>query len=106
MKKFLTFIFAFVFCVAGGALLSSSLITQAEDMSADVDYNEIEIASTQDFVSTFNSSSTYNNSNIKLILTADLDFSETDLSTLYQTRRTFTGFFEGNGYTISNINLS
>lgn len=106
MKKILTFIFAFVFCVAGGALLSSSLITQAEDMSADVDYNEIEIASTQDFVSTFNSSSTYNNSNIKLILTSDLDFSETDLSTLYQTRRTFTGFFEGNGYTISNITLS
>lgn len=107
MKKFLTFIFAFVFCIAGGAMLLSSFPIQSEQAVAeDIDYNEIEIASTQDFVSTFNSSSTYNNSNIKLILTADLDFSETDLSSLYQVHRTFTGFFEGNGYTISNINLS
>ena len=106
MKKILLFIFAFIFCISGGAMLSSSLVTQAEDTTVDIDYNEIEIASTQDFISTFNSSTTYNNSNIKIVLTSDLDFSDADLSSLYQTRRTFTGFFEGNGYTISNITLS
>ncbi len=106
MKKIIL-ILAFVFCVFGGNLLSSSLISKAEEIKIDdVSYNEIYINSTQDFVSTFSLSSTYNNSNIKIILNNDLDFSNTDLSTLYQTKRTFTGFFDGNGYTISNITLS
>ena len=103
MKKLLTFIFAFVLCIGGGlALAPSSLLSLAEEPS----YQEVYINSAQQFISTFNSSTTYDNENIKIILNRDINLNNSDLSQIYQTRRVFQGVLDGNGFTISNFTLT
>ena len=101
MKKIYVFLFAFLMCLSGG-MISTSYFSNAEDIS----YREIVVSDAQTFVSTLNSASTYNDPTVKIILNDDLDFTDINLSSLYQERRTFQGVLDGNGYTISNITLS
>lgn len=102
MKKFFGFVLSLFLVLSGGIVVGIPTYSFAEDNDA----VNLTISTPDEFVSTFKASTTYNNQNVNITLTADLDFSETDLSSIYQTKNTFCGTFDGNGWTISNINLS
>lgn len=102
MKKTFIFLFAILLCMTGGIAVASSF----DVASAEVEYDEVEVSNGQQLLSTLSALSTYDNDSIKIVLTGDIDLEGIDLSSLYLERRTFTGFFEGNGYEISNFTLS
>ena len=102
MKKFFGFVLSLMLVLTGGLLISNPVNSFAEGG----DPINIEISSTDDFVSTFKASTTYNNENVIIKLTKDLDFSNVDLTAIYQTKNAFCGTFDGSGYSISNISLS
>lgn len=100
MKKFYIYLLSFLFMLGGGMTIASPLISNADEQNA------ISISTTDEFITTFTSSATYNDSNVSIILNEDLNFEGEDLSRLYQTRNIFCGTFDGNGHTISNLNLT
>jgi len=109
MKKIIFSILSFIFIVAGGNFISSAFFADAEETT-----KIINISSVTDFVNVFgvNASGTYNgvkvydNPNVCIKLSSPLDFSETNLSSIYSSQKTFKGTFDGNGKTISNITLT
>ena len=106
MKKVFVFLFAFLFCLSGGILLTSSFNMDKVASAEDINYSEINVSNGQQLLSTLSANSTYNNPNVKIVLTDDIDLEGIDLSPAYLERRVFTGFFEGNGYEVSNFTLS
>ena len=107
MKKI--FIFTFGLVLAGFSLLFfNNNIVQADSLNLNADdivYEDVAVDN-DNFVEVLSSSSTYNNSTIRLVLQEDIDLLGDDLSTLYENLNVFTGTFDGNGYTISNLSLS
>ena len=104
MKKIFIYIFAFVLCLAGGAGLLT-FDTQDISRAEDTVYNEISV-NQENFMSALSASSTYGNSNVKLILEEDIDLAGQDLSSLYTELKVFNGVFDGNGHTISNLTFT
>ena len=100
MKKLYIYLLSFLFVLGGGLSITSPLISYADEQ------NSISISTTGEFITAFTSSATYNDSNVSIILNADLNFEGEDLSRIYKSKNIFCGTFDGNGHTISNLNLT
>ena len=96
MKKFFIPMIAFIFLLSG-ATAASSFVSQAQDGEEEV----VKIYDGEDFVSAITSEN-FEDENLTIILENDIDFSEVDLKTAYETEKVFKGTFDGNGQTISN----
>ena len=100
MKKFFIPMIAFIFLLSG-ATAASSFVSQAQDGEEEV----VKIYDGEDFVSAITSEN-FEDENLTIILENDIDFSEVDLKTTYETEKVFKVTFDGNGQTISNLTLS
>lgn len=104
MKKFFVCILSFVFIITGGLLSTQSLFQSfAENDNEEIN---ITISSPEKFITTFNSPTTYNNQNVFIKLEEDLDFTNYDLSDIYQNKNIFSGTFDGNNNIITNVNFT
>lgn len=102
MKKILMCLMSLMLIISGGVI---SAVSFADD--APVEEVVISVSSVEEFLTTFSSDATYNDKNIKIELNSDLDFkNEKSLSSIHQTRKIFSGIFDGNGHTISNLTLT
>ncbi len=98
MKRFIILIFSFVIMLFGGIAISSNFTYADEE-------NVYEIDSPEKYVEIMSNDNSYLE-NSKVVLKNDINLSEQDLSLVYSQQRTFKGIFDGNGYTISNINIA
>lgn len=96
-----------ILCLA--FFLAPSILSHAEDQSEPVD-ETIYIASSSDFITAFTNLDNFNNSDVVIQLTGNINMQGVDLSGLgyYQdeTLNSFNGTFDGDGYCISNLSLS
>lgn len=101
MKKLLISLFSFMLILAGGILSANSFTSFADDS-----ITELFVTDAKDFVTYLSAESTYNNENIKITLKDNIDFTDVDLSPISEIKGIFKGIFDGDGYSISNINIS
>lgn len=99
MKKFFSKFLVFILLISPLAFLLPAGVSNA-------DYQTVNINSKQEFITEMKKASNYDNSEIELVLNANIDLDGEDLSSLYQEERIFKGVFNGNGFTISNLNLT
>ncbi len=100
MKKLSLSLFSFVLLLAG-AFLAGGLLPIMPARAAEED--EIYI-NQNNFVEVFSNQQNYSKN---LTLTCDIDFSTLEnAQSIYSTSKTFTGTFDGRGYTISNLILT
>lgn len=96
-----------ILCLA--FFLAPSILSHAEDQSEPVD-ETIYISSSSDFITVFTNLDNFNNSDVVIELTHNINMQGVDLSGLgyYQdeTLNSFNGTFDGDGYCISNLSLS
>ena len=99
MKKFSFLILSILFVLVGGIFLHLDIfVANADDQN-----QPTQISSTQDFVNHFSQSENLSKS---YILSNNLNFEDIDLSDVYSNWTNFTGTFDGDGHTISNLTLS
>lgn len=107
MKKFKSFIFAFLLAIIVGAVIAPTAFVDNTLAQDEVEIIEILNANQGEnsFVSVLSKAENYNK-NIKLM--SDLDLTDIDLSSIWnvQANTTFTGQFDGNGFSIKNITIS
>lgn len=101
MKKFLWGILSFVLVAVGGNLISADFSASANDSQM-----IINVGSAEEFVSVFSTQTTYNDENVKIVISAPLDFANVDTSVLGESKNTFMGTLDGNGNTISNLTFT
>lgn len=94
-------LFALIFTVVGVGCLNAN-----DFVVADVEVENVPIYSESDFINALSVSSNY--SGKRIVLYKDLDFTDyaNELSTIYSTAKTFSGEFDGNGYSLNNITYS
>ncbi len=103
MKKLSLIIFSLMLLFVGGVSLQISSAVFAETSSPS-ELIEVKVQDENDFINKLSQEDNYKGK--RLILTQALDFSTYDLSELYAKGYTFSGEFDGNGYTISNLTIS
>lgn len=104
----LSVIFIMILCLALFSI--PSILSYAEDETTPPADETIYISSSQEFISAFTKSENFNNDEVVIKLTSNIDMQDVDLSGLgyYQdeTLKSFNGTFDGDGYCISNLSLS
>lgn len=98
MKRFITIMFSFLIMLFGGITISSNFAFAEEESLFEIDSAEryVEVLSNDDAYL----------ENAKIVLKNDIpNLNSQDLSRIYSKSRVFKGVFDGNGYTISNINI-
>lgn len=106
MKKTFSKFLLSVFLLIGGIMLVNPMVSSFAIEGETAGSEIINIKSTKEFITTFSAQTTYENKNIVIKLTEDLNFAEEDMSSIYNDKRTFAGVFDGEGHTISNITLT
>ncbi len=108
MKKIFYSVFTLILVVCLGIGFAPSFISLAQEQTEE-EIKEVSISSSEEFISTFEDLSIYDKSNVIITLNNDIDLAGYDLSHfLYyvdEVEYSFNGTFDGNGYTISNLNL-
>ncbi len=99
MKKIKTLVLSLLFALVGAVFVMpfGSYSTNGADVEL------VKISNPNTFVSVMSNESNFSK---YIMLTDDIDLSETDLSTVWENTATFTGTFDGNGYAIKNLTIS
>ncbi len=100
MKRFLVLIFSVMIFAFGGVCLSVGNISFAQEGD-----KVFKISSAEEFLEVMTNEGVYDDTSVNIMLTDSFDLAETDLTPIFELNAKFRGKFDGNGYTISNINF-
>ncbi len=87
-------------------MFATGMSTLAVPSFCKAEASEFNINSQEKFLEVMTNESIYDNANIKIVLSNNIDLTDADLKPITEINRYFKGTFDGQGYAISNITYS